>query len=74
MCPVTTNLDIGLGDLGVAEQEPETEDGLGENVKNSVGNDFVVDRGLAGTVRNTPDTERIKIVGLSDQVFCTYIG
>eukprot|EP00262_Sarcandra_glabra_P007069 TRINITY_DN19631_c0_g1_i1.p2 TRINITY_DN19631_c0_g1~~TRINITY_DN19631_c0_g1_i1.p2 ORF type:complete len:294 (-),score=25.52 TRINITY_DN19631_c0_g1_i1:240-1121(-) len=53
--PVSAEFDIGLGHLGVGEEQPDTEDGLGQHVKNGVGNDFSVDRSLTGTVGNTPD-------------------
>lgn len=56
MGPVSTNLNIGLGHLGVSEQEPESEDGLRKDVEDGVGDDLSVDGGLAGTVGNTPDT------------------
>jgi len=39
----------------MCEQEPETEDGLGKNVKNGVGDDFGIHGPLAGTIRDTPD-------------------
>lgn len=41
--------------LGVCKQQPEAKDGLGEDVKDGVGNDLRVDGPLAGTVSNTPD-------------------
>jgi len=39
----------------VCDQEPGTEDGLGEDVQNSVGDDLAVDREVAGAISNTPD-------------------
>lgn len=53
--PEATEVDVGLRHAGVAEEEPETENGLGEDIKNSVGDDLSVNAGLAGTVSNTPD-------------------
>ncbi len=49
----------GMDDLpghGVmSEEEPESENGLGENVKNGIGDDLGVDVGDAGTISDTPD-------------------
>jgi hypothetical protein len=42
----------------VGEEEPGTEDGLGKDVKDGVGNDLLVNGGVAGAVGDTPDTER----------------
>ena len=39
----------------MGEEEPEAEDGLGENVKNGIGNDLGVDINLARAVGDTPD-------------------
>ena len=39
----------------VSEQKPEPEDWFGENVKDSVSNDFTVDTQDVSSVSNTPD-------------------
>lgn len=57
LAPEATDLNVGLGDALVGEEEPGTEDGLGEDVKDGVGNDLLVNGGVAGAVGNTPDTE-----------------
>lgn len=45
-----------LGVVGsMGKDEPETKDGLGEDVENSVGNDFSIDTPHTGTITNTPD-------------------
>lgn len=36
LAPETVELDVGLGHADVGEQEPSTEDGLGEDVKDLV--------------------------------------
>lgn len=41
----------------MGEEEPGTEDGLGEDVKDGVGDDLLVNGGGAGAVSDTPDTE-----------------
>ena len=56
LAPEATDLNVGLGDALVGEKEPGTEDGLGEDVKDGVGNDLLVDGGSAGAVSDTPDT------------------
>lgn len=39
----------------MGEEEPEAEDGLGEDIENGVGNDLSININLAGAVGNTPD-------------------
>lgn len=56
--PETSKINIGLRDLRVGNEEPDTEDGFGEDVKNSVSDDLGVDRNLAGSIGNTPDTTK----------------
>lgn len=55
MGPETTDVDVGLGHSGVGEKEPKTEDGLGKDVKNGVGDNLSIDGEDAGSVSNTPD-------------------
>jgi hypothetical protein len=40
----------------VTEKEPETEDGLGKNVKDGIGDDLSIDGGGTGTISEAPDT------------------
>jgi len=40
----------------VGNQEPGTEDSLGEDIENSVGNDLSVNADPASTVGDTPNT------------------
>jgi hypothetical protein len=56
MSPETSEINIGLGHLGVGKEEPETEDGLGENVQDSISDDLSVDRHFSGAISNTPNT------------------
>jgi hypothetical protein len=57
LAPEATDLKVGLGDALVGEEEPGTKDGLGEDVKDSVGDDLLVNGSVAGAVSDTPDTE-----------------
>lgn len=54
--PEAVELSVALTHVGVDNEEPGTEDGLGENVENGVDNDLSINADLAGTVGNTPDT------------------
>ena len=56
LAPEATEVNVGLGELGVGEQEPGTEDGLGEDVKDGVGDDLLVNGSVAGAVGDTPGT------------------
>lgn len=55
ICPEATDIDVGLGDLGVGEEEPGTEDWLGKNVQHGVGNNLAVNGELSAAVSNAPD-------------------
>lgn len=39
----------------MGEDEPETKDGLGQDIEDSVGDDLGIDAPLTGTITNTPD-------------------
>ena len=54
--PEAAKIDVGLGDFGMGDQKPDTEDGLGEDVKNSVGNDLSVNGQLARAISDAPNT------------------
>ena len=41
--------------LGVREQEPESEDGLGQDVEDGISDDLSVDRPNTSSISNTPD-------------------
>jgi len=49
------SINGGSSITAVGEQEPETEDWLGKNVKDGIGNDFTINRPLASTITNTPN-------------------
>lgn len=44
-----------LSTLGMCEQEPETKDRLGKDIKNSIGDDLSINRPLASSITDTPD-------------------
>ena len=54
--PEAAELDLSLGHALVGEEQPCTEDGLGEQIEDSVGNDLLVNGHLARAIGNTPDT------------------
>ena len=47
-------------------QQPNTEDGLGENVKHCIGDDFGVDSSATRAVSNSPNAEK---KGISLSIF-----
>ena len=53
--PETTKVDLSLGNSSVGVQEPGTEDGLGEDVEDGIGDNFLVNIGNASTISDTPD-------------------
>jgi len=57
--PEPANLDIGLWNARVREQQPGTEDGLSEDVEDGVRDDLLVNVHVAGAVSDTPDTKHL---------------
>jgi len=53
--PEATEVNVHLGGAGVGEQQPSTEDWLGEDVEDGVGDDLLIDVHLAAAIGNTPD-------------------
>jgi len=53
--PEATNVNVGLWDGSVHVEQPGTEDSLGQNITDSVGDDLGVNRGVAGTIGDTPN-------------------
>lgn len=53
--PEATEVDVDVCHLGMGSEEPGTEDWLGEDVKNSVSDDLMVNGSNAGAIGNTPD-------------------
>ena len=54
--PESSQINIGLWDPGVGEEQPNTKDGFGQEVEHGIGDDFGVDRNLASTLGECPDT------------------
>ena len=54
--PVATNVGADLRDALVRDEEPCAKDNLGHDIEDSVGNDLGVNRDLASTIGDTPDT------------------
>jgi len=53
--PETTEINTSLWELSMGKEKPEAKDWLGEDVKNSVGQDFLVDAEEAGAISYTPN-------------------
>jgi hypothetical protein len=53
--PEATEVNIGLTELSVGDDQPGTEDGLGKNIEDGVGDDLAIDTNTAGTVSEAPD-------------------
>lgn len=58
MGPEAADVDVELWGAAVGEQQPGTEDWLGQNVQDGVGDNLLIDVHLAATVGNTPDAEQ----------------
>jgi len=43
----------------MGEQQPESEDWLGENIQNSVGDNLGIDADVSGTISKTPNAVTI---------------
>ena len=65
--PEAAKLDVSLGHVHVSEEKPKTEDWLGKDIENGVGDDLTVHIDVARTVSNTPDAG-IELVGSLLQV------
>ena len=63
MGPEATNVEVGLLQALVSEQEPGTEDRLGKDVEDGIGDDLLIDIHVAGAVSDTPDAAK-KVSGL----------
>lgn len=74
MRPEATKIDVHLGGAGVGEQQPSTENWLGEDVEDGVGDDLLIDVHLAAAVGNTPDTMILLVEADRSFNVCTYIG
>jgi hypothetical protein len=59
--PEATEVNVSLGHPGVGHEKPGTEDGLGEDVQNSISDDFSIDRHVSGAISNSPDTMIISV-------------
>lgn len=57
--PEAANIDVGLRHAGVGEKQPSTEDWLGKDVENSVGDDLLVNVHVAAAVGDTPDARTV---------------
>jgi len=53
--PPSIKFNVGLWHAAVGEEEPSTEDWLGEDVKDSIGNDLSVNIDVTGAISDTPN-------------------
>lgn len=53
--PEAAEVDVDVCQLGMGGKKPGTEDWLGEDVKDSVSNDLLVNSGDAGAIGNAPN-------------------
>jgi hypothetical protein len=58
MGPKATDINVDIGHLSMGNKEPCTKDWLGKDIKDSVGNDLLVNSGDAGSVSDAPDAVR----------------
>lgn len=63
MGPEAAEIDVGLWHAHVGEEEPGSEDRLGKDVQDCVGDDLLVDAHVAGAIGDTPDTVK-KVVSI----------
>lgn len=54
--PEAAEVNIGLAELSVGDDQPSTEDGLSKNIEDGVGDDLAINANTAGTVSEAPDT------------------
>jgi len=66
--PEAVEVDVRLGHVGVSEEEPQAEDGLGEDIEDGVANDLSIDAGDASTVGNTPDAVKSININVKEKV------
>lgn len=55
--PEAAEVNIGLTELSVGDDQPSTEDGLSKDVEDGVGDDLAINTNTAGTVSKAPDTD-----------------
>jgi hypothetical protein len=53
--PEAAEVNIGLAELSVSDDQPSTEDWLSKNIEDGVGNDLAINTNATGTVSEAPD-------------------
>lgn len=56
--PETADLDVGLRHASMGDQKPDTKDGLGQNIQDSIGNDLAINGNMTSAISDTPDAAR----------------
>ncbi|KXT18924.1 hypothetical protein AC579_3587 [Pseudocercospora musae] len=59
--PESANVNVGLWHADVGEEQPGTEDWLGQDVEDSVGNDLLVNVHVAAAISNAPDARESSV-------------
>jgi hypothetical protein len=54
--PEATEINVSFGDLLMGDDEPGAEDGFGKDIQDGVGDGLAIDREVASSISNTPDT------------------
>ena len=62
--PESTDVNVGLWHADVGEEQPGTEDWLGQDVEDSVGDDLLINVHVAATISDTPDTNNYQLRAL----------
>lgn len=57
MGPETAEVNVGLWHVLVSQEEPKTEDWLGKDIEDSVGDNLGIDGCAARPISNTPDAK-----------------
>lgn len=72
--PEATKLDVGLRNRGMGEEQPSTEDWLGKNIQDSVGDDLLVNVHVARAIGDTPNAKNCQHRLRRERGSCTHIG
>ena len=54
--PETSKLNLAFGHVSVLNEKPGTEDTLGKDIQDSIGNDLAIDTDFTRSICQTPDT------------------
>lgn len=72
--PEATEINIGLTELGVGDDQPSTEDGLSKNIEDGVSNNLAINTNAAGTISEAPDAGNSQWLLVTKHKVFTYMG